>query len=144
MAAKYVAEHEHRIAKITDIIIEHFEKIGSKTIDGKGKAMVVTSSRKEAVLYARTLRDKLTQKGHTNWGVLVAFSGDIDGKTESQMNSFPINAMEEEGKTISENQTPEAFKGDKYRFIVVADKYQTGFSEKLLSVMYIDNPLHRI
>ena len=144
MAAKYVAEHEHRIAKITDIIIEHFEKIGSKTIDGKGKAMVVTSSRKEAVLYARTLRDKLTQKGHTNWGVLVAFSGDIDGKTESQMNSFPINAMEEEGKTISENQTPEAFKGDKYRFIVVADKYQTGFSEKLLSVMYIDKPLHNI
>ncbi len=144
MAAKYVAEHEHRIAKITDIIIEHFEKIGSKTIDGKGKAMVVTSSRKEAVLYARTLRDKLTQKGHTNWGVLVAFSGDIEGKTESQMNSFPINAMEEEGKTISENQTPEAFKEDKYRFIVVADKYQTGFSEKLLSVMYIDKPLHNI
>ncbi len=144
MAAKYVAEHEHRIAKITDIIIDHFEKIGSKTIDGKGKAMVVTSSRKEAVLYARTLRDKLTQKGHTNWGVLVAFSGDIDGKTESQMNSFPINAMEEEGKTISENQTPETFKGDKYRFIVVADKYQTGFSEKLLSVMYIDKPLHNI
>ena len=144
MAAKYVAEHEHRIAKITDIIIEHFEKIGSKTIDGKGKAMVVTSSRKEAVLYARTLRDKLTQKGHTNWGVLVAFSGDIDGKTESQMNSFPINAMEEEGKTVSENQTPETFKGDKYRFIVVADKYQTGFSEKLLSVMYIDKPLHNI
>lgn len=144
MAAKYVAEHEHRISKITDIIIEHFEKIGSKTIDGKGKAMVVTSSRKEAVLYVRTLRDKLIQKGHTNWGVLVAFSGDIDGKTESQMNSFPINAMEEEGKTISENQTPEAFKGDKYRFIVVADKYQTGFSEKLLSVMYIDKPLHNI
>lgn len=144
MAAKYVAEHEHRIAKITDIIIEHFEKIGSKTIDGKGKAMVVTSSRKEAVLYARTLRDKLIQKGHSNWGVLVAFSGDIDGKTESQMNSFPINAMEEEGKTISENQTPETFKGDKYRFIVVADKYQTGFSEKLLSVMYIDKPLHNI
>ena len=144
MAAKYVAEHEHRISKVTDIIIEHFEQTGCKTIDGKGKAMVVTSSRKEAVLYARTLRDKLTQKGHSNWGVLVAFSGDIDGKTESQMNSFPINPMEEEGDTITENQTPEAFKQDKYRFIVVADKYQTGFSEKLLSVMYIDKPLHNI
>lgn len=89
MATKYVAEHEHRISKITDIIIEHFEQTGCKTIDGKGKAMVVTSSRKEAVLYARTLRDKLSQKDHSNWGVLVAFSGDIDGKTESQMNSFP-------------------------------------------------------
>ena len=144
MAAKYVAEHEHRISKITDIIIEHFEQTGCKTIDGKGKAMVVTSSRKEAVLYARTLRDKLSQKGHSNWGVLVAFSGDIDGKTESQMNSFPINPLAEEGTEISENQTPEAFKQDKYRFIVVADKYQTGFSEKLLSVMYIDKPLHNI
>lgn len=144
MAAKYVAEHEHRISKVTDIIIEHFEQTGCKTIDGKGKAMVVTSSRKEAVLYARTLRDKLTQKGHSNWGVLVAFSGDINGKTESQMNSFPINPLENEGDTITENQTPEAFKQDKYRFIVVADKYQTGFSEKLLSVMYIDKPLHNI
>ncbi len=144
MAAKYVAEHEHRISKITDIIIEHFEQTGCKTIDGKGKAMVVTSSRKEAVLYARTLRDKLSQKGHSNWGVLVAFSGDIDGKTESQMNSFPINPLADEGTEISENQTPEAFKQDKYRFIVVADKYQTGFSEKLLSVMYIDKPLHNI
>ena len=144
MAAKYVAEHEHRISKITDIIIEHFEQTGCKTIDGKGKAMVVTSSRKEAVLYARTLRDKLTQKGHSNWGVLVAFSGDIDGKTESQMNSFPINPLAEDGDAITENQTPEAFKQDKYRFIVVADKYQTGFSEKLLSVMYIDKPLHNI
>ena len=144
MAAKYVAEHEHRISKITDIIIEHFEQTGCKTIDGKGKAMVVTSSRKEAVLYARTLRDKLSQKGHSNWGVLVAFSGDIDGKTESQMNSFPVNPLAEEGTEISENQTPEAFKQDKYRFIVVADKYQTGFSEKLLSVMYIDKPLHNI
>ena len=144
MAAKYVAEHEHRISKISDIIIEHFEHTGSKTIDGKGKAMVVTSSRKEAVLYARTLRDKLTQKEHSNWGVLVAFSGEIDGKTESLMNSFPINPLAEEGNTISENQTPETFKQDKYRFIVVADKYQTGFSEKLLSVMYIDKPLHNI
>lgn len=144
MAAKYIAEHEHRISKITDIIIEHFEQTGCKTIDGKGKAMVVTSSRKEAVLYARTLRDKLSQKGHSNWGVLVAFSGDIDGKTESQMNSFPINPLAEDGDIITENQTPEAFKQDKYRFIVVADKYQTGFSEKLLSVMYIDKPLHNI
>lgn len=144
MAAKYVAEHEHRISKITDIIIEHFEQTGCKTIDGKGKAMVVTSSRKEAVLYARTLRDKLSQKGHSNWGVLVAFSGDIDGKTESQMNSFPINPLAEDGDIITENQTPESFKQDKYRFIVVADKYQTGFSEKLLSVMYIDKPLHNI
>lgn len=144
MAAKYVAEHEHRISKITDVIIKHFEDIGSKTIDGKGKAMVVTSSRKEAVLYARTLRDKLVQKGHSNWGVLVAFSGEIDGKTERQMNSNPLNAMEEPGKEISESQTPEAFKQDKYRFIVVADKYQTGFSEKYLSVMYIDKPLHLI
>lgn len=144
MAAKYVAEHEHRISKITDIIIEHFEQTGCKTIDGKGKAMVVTSSRKEAVLYTRTLRDKLSQKSHSNWGVLVAFSGDIDGKTESQMNSFPINPLAEDGDIITENQTPEAFKQDKYRFIVVADKYQTGFSEKLLSVMYIDKPLHNI
>ena len=54
------------------------------------------------------------------------------------------NIDESTAGTISENQTPEAFKGDKYRFIVVADKYQTGFSEKLLSVMYIDKPLHNI
>lgn len=63
------------------------------------------------------------------------FSGtvkDIDTKleyTEGQMNKVP------------ESQTAEEFKNDEYKFLIVAEKFQTGFDQPLLSVMYVDKKL---
>jgi type I restriction enzyme R subunit len=42
---------------------------------------------------------------------------------------------------VSETQTKEEFKKDNYKFLIVAEKYQTGFDQPLLSVMYVDKKL---
>ncbi|AFC99107.1 hypothetical protein Mtc_0336 [Methanocella conradii HZ254] len=49
--------------------------------------------------------------------------------TEAGMNGFP------------ESQTAENFKQDKYKLLIVANKFQTGFDQPLLQAMYIDKKL---
>lgn len=149
---KLVATNEGRVSRICEKIVEHYMEHGQYTIQGHGKAMVVTSGRKAAVEYCRTLRNIFKQK-NIPFKVLVAFSGDvevdtdIDGnainKTESQINSEYVDSK---GNFISikEKQTRDQFHKNEYRFLVVADKYQTGFSEKLLSCMYVDKALSGI
>ncbi len=130
----YVERHEHAIDKKTAIMVEHFEEKISTLIGGKSKAMVVTKSRLHAVRYKIAFDKYLKEKGY-NHKTLVAFSGtvkDIDTKleyTEGQMNGVP------------ENQTAEEFKKDEYKFLIVAEKFQTGFDQPLLSVMYVDKKL---
>jgi type I restriction enzyme R subunit len=130
----YVERHEHAIDKKTAIMVEHFEEKIASLIDGKAKAMVVTKSRLHAVRYKIAFDKYLKEKGYAH-KALVAFSGtvrDIDTKleyTEGQMNKVP------------ESQTAEEFKNDEYKFLIVAEKFQTGFDQPLLSVMYVDKKL---
>jgi type I restriction enzyme, R subunit len=95
--------------------------------------MVVTSSRRHAVRMTRALRKYTGEHGYGSLGILVAFSGTVEDEgiqyTESQMNGFP------------ESQTPREFEQDEWRFLVVADKYQTGFDQPLLYAMYVDKVL---
>ena len=98
-------------------------------IGGKAKAMVVTSSRLAAVRYRLAFDKYLTEKGYKDIGVLVAFSGqvvdqDIPGETftEPGMN-----------KGIKETELPEKFASDDFHLLLVANKYQTGFDQPLLS-----------
>ena len=62
-------------------------------------------------------------------GVLVAFSGEVDGLTETKANGFP------------ESETATRFAGDEYRIMVVAEKFQTGFDQPKLVAMYVDKTL---
>jgi type I restriction enzyme, R subunit len=130
----YVERHEHAIDKKTAIMVEHFEEKIASLIAGKAKAMVVTKSRLHAVRYKLAFDKYLKEKGYAH-KALVAFSGtvkDIDTKleyTEGQMNKVP------------ESQTAEEFKNDEYKFLIVAEKFQTGFDQPLLSVMYVDKKL---
>ncbi len=130
----YVERHEHAIDKKTAIMVEHFEEKIASLIAGKAKAMVVTKSRLHAVRYKLAFDKYLKEKGYAHKS-LVAFSGtvkDIDTKleyTEGQMNKVP------------ESQTAEEFKNDEYKFLIVAEKFQTGFDQPLLSVMYVDKKL---
>jgi len=130
----YVERHEHAIDKKTAIMVEHFEEKIASLIAGKAKAMVVTKSRLHAVRYKLAFDKYLKEKGYAH-KALVAFSGtvkDIDTKleyTEGQMNKIP------------ESQTAEEFKNDEYKFLIVAEKFQTGFDQPLLSVMYVDKKL---
>ena len=126
----FVESNEFSIAKKTAIMINHFmdSVIGNNKINGLAKAMVVTSSRKNAVKYKRAFDEYLT-KNSIPFKSIVAFSGEIDGETELSLNSF------------SSALIPEEFKKTEYRFLIVANKYQTGFDQPLLHTMYVDKKL---
>lgn len=128
----YVERHEHAIEKKIEIMVQHFLEQISGQIDGKAKAMIVTKSRLHAVRY-KIAMDKYLQAHHLPYKALVAFSGKVnDGGTEfseAGMNGFP------------ETQTAETFKHGDYKFLIVAEKFQTGFNQPLLTVMYVDKNL---
>lgn len=131
----YVTNHIATIEKKATIMIEHFFQNIYKKIGGKAKAMVVTSSRENAVKYYLFFK-KYLQENYPEYQALVAFSGDkeIDGESYSEagLNGF------------SESMLKEEFKKDNYRFLIVAEKYQTGFDEPLLHTMYVDKRLEGI
>ncbi|EGF3200305.1 type I restriction endonuclease subunit R [Campylobacter upsaliensis] len=131
----YVTNHIATIEKKATIMIEHFFQNICKKIGKKAKAMVVTSSRENAVKYYRFFK-KYLQENYPEYQALVAFSGDkeINGESysEAELNGF------------SEAMLKDEFKKDKYRFLIVAEKYQTGFDEPLLHTMYVDKRLEGI
>ncbi len=132
MMIEYVERHEHAINKKVDIIVKHFaENIASK-IDGQAKTMIVTKSRLHAVKFKLAM-DKYLAENNYSYKSLVAFSGTVkDGElqyTEAQMNGVP------------EKNTAEEFKKDEFKFLIVAEKFQTGFDQPLLSAMYVDKKL---
>ncbi|EFW5251037.1 type I restriction endonuclease subunit R [Campylobacter upsaliensis] len=131
----YVTNHIATIEKKATIMIEHFFQNICKKIGEKAKAMIVTSSRENAVKYYLFFK-KYLQENHPEYQALVAFSGDkeINGESysEAELNGF------------SEAMLKDEFKKDKYRFLIVAEKYQTGFDEPLLHTMYVDKRLEGI
>ncbi|AFL83008.1 helicase, type I site-specific restriction-modification system restriction subunit [Belliella baltica DSM 15883] len=126
----YVESHEHAIKKKAILIIEHFMEnvIRKKRIGGFAKAMLVTSSRANAVKYKKAFDDYLL-KINSPFLSVVAFSGEIDGQTEASLNGF------------SSANIPSEFKKNEYRFLLVANKFQTGFDQPLLHTMYVDKKL---
>lgn len=131
--ARFVTLHEHNLAQKAEVIVEHCRHHVAHKIAGRAKAMVVTSSRAHAVRMTLALRKYVNEHGYGGLGILVAFSGTVEDEgvqmTETQMNGFP------------EGQTPREFEEDQWRFLVVADKYQTGFDQPLLYAMYVDKVL---
>ncbi len=126
----YVESHELNIAKKTAVMVDHFMEgvAAKKKINGLAKAMLVTSSRRNAVKYKRAF-DKYLIDNEIPYKAIVAFSGEIDGETESSLNGFSSASITEE------------FKKSNNRFLIVANKYQTGFDQPLLHTMYVDKKL---
>ena len=126
--ARFVTLHPDNLAQKAEIVIEHFLDKTARRMKGKAKAMVVCSSRPHAVRMWEALRKHINNNGH-DLGVLVAFSGEVEGLTESKANGFP------------ESQTATRFDGDEYQIMVVAEKFQTGFDQPKLVAMYVDKTL---
>ena len=126
----YVENHELNIARKTAVMVEHFMTAvaATKKIKGLAKAMVVTSSRRNAVKYKRAF-DSYIKENNIPYKAIVAFSGEIDGQTEASLNGFSSAAI------------PDEFKKANNRFLIVANKYQTGFDQPLLHTMYVDKKL---
>ncbi len=128
----FVELHPHAINEKVRIMVDHFATQVQQEIGGKAKAMIVTRSRLHAVRYKLAVDRYLKEKGYP-FQALVAFSGTVqDGGqsyTESGMNGF------------SERQTAKTFERPEYRFLIVANKFQTGFDQPLLHTMYVDKKL---
>jgi type I restriction enzyme R subunit len=128
----FVELHPHAIAEKVRICVEHFAAQVQGEIGGKAKAMIVTRSRLHAVRYKLAVDRYFAERGYS-FKAIVAFSGTVqDGGqsyTESGMNGFP------------EAQTARTFERLEFRFLVVANKFQTGFDQPLLHTMYVDKKL---
>ena len=131
----FVEGNKYTIEQKAGIIVEHFHNqvISKGKIGGQARAMVVTASIVRAIDYYYAIT-KLLNERNSQYKAIVAFSGEkehiVHGKqTESSINGFPSNLIEKN------------FKKEPYRFLIVADKFQTGYDEPLLHTMYVDKIL---
>jgi len=135
--AKWVRLHPHNIAQKVETIIEHFNSKVKHLLGGEAKAMVVTSSRLEAVRYKLAFEKYVANKGYENVNAMVAFSGEVNDP------DFPDMAFTE--KSMNPNlrgrDMRKAFDTSDYQVMLVANKFQTGFDQPKLVAMYVDKPL---
>ena len=138
---KYVESHDHAIRLKAEIMLDHFHEqvLAFNKIGGQARAMVMTSGIERAIQYFHAFRDYLGER-KSPCQAIVAFSGEHEygGEcgntkvTEASLNGFPSNAIADQ---IQE---------DPFRFLICADKFQTGYDEPLLHTMYVDKPLSGI
>ena len=134
---RYVESHDHAIRLKAEIMVDHFHEqvIAAGKIGGEARAMVICNGVERAVQYFRAFKAYLVER-KSPYQAIVAFSGEHDfgsGKvSEVSLNGFPS------GDIAGKIQT------DPYRFLICADKFQTGYDEPLLHTMYVDKPLSGI
>jgi len=141
---QWVRLHDYNIAQKVQVIIEHFKKNVMGLLNGQAKAMVVTSSRKEAVRFKLGFDKYIAEKGYQKLHAMVAFSGDVE------FNDKDPNIEGLLGQSFTEaNMNPnlkgrdmrKAFDSDDYQVMIVANKFQTGFDQPKLCAMYVDKKL---
>lgn len=134
----WVRLHPYNIAQKVQIVVEHYRETVAPLLEGRGKAMVVVSSRKEAVRWQLAINKYIQEKGYP-LRTLVAFSGEVDDKESGPEPFKETSAVL--NPDLKSRDIREAFKGDQYQILLVANKFQTGFDQPLLCGMYIDKRL---
>jgi type I restriction enzyme R subunit len=118
-------------------MVDHFREqvLALNKVGGQARAMVVTSGIERAIQYFHAIREYLAER-KSPYRAIVAFSGEHEfggtRVTEASLNGFPSS------------QIPDRIKEDPYRFLICADKFQTGYDEPLLHTMYVDKVLSDI
>ncbi|MCL4543144.1 MAG: type I restriction endonuclease subunit R [Chloroflexi bacterium] len=131
---RYVESHDHAIRRKAEIIVDHFAEqvLARRKLGGEARAMVVTSGIMRAIQYYHAVTAYLHEQA-SPYRAIVAFSGEHEDAgrpvTEASLNGFPSNLI------------PEKIVEEPYRFLIVADKFQTGYDEPLLHTMYVDKAL---
>lgn len=140
---RYVESHDHAIRLKAEIMVDHFHDhvIAKQKVGGKARAMVVCSSIDRAIQYFRAISAYLVDR-KSPYRAIVAFSGEKEfeiedtgqtkKETEASMNGFPSSKI------------ADRIQEDPYRFLVCADKFQTGYDEPLLHTMYVDKALSSV
>jgi type I restriction enzyme R subunit len=133
----YVESHSKAIRDKAEIMVDHFleQVIGQNKIGGQARAMVVTNGIQRAIQYFFAFNAYLAEI-KSPYKPIVAFSGEPEYKgekvSESKLNGFPSNDI------------ADRIQEDPYRFLICADKFQTGYDEPLLHTMYVDKTLSGI
>lgn len=117
-----------------EVMLRIFEEKVKQLINGRAKAMIVTSSRVAGLRYFEIIKEKLKER-NADYKVLYAFSDFTHPTTNAAISEHAINELKE-GEEIEER-----FEGDDYRLMVVANKFQTGFDQPLLAGMFLDKPV---
>ncbi|MCC6206092.1 MAG: type I restriction endonuclease subunit R, partial [Hyphomicrobiales bacterium] len=134
---RYVESHDHAIRLKAEIMVDHFHEqvLQLSKIGGEARAMVVTSGIERAIQYFHAVSDYLGER-KSRYKAVVAFSGEHEyggaKVTEASLNGFPSS------------QIADRIQQDPYRFLICADKFQTGYDEPLLHTMYVDKQLSSI
>ncbi|MDE2999937.1 MAG: type I restriction endonuclease subunit R [Gemmatimonadota bacterium] len=134
---RFVEGSDHAIRLKAEIMVDHFhdQVLKQGKIGGAARAMVVTNGIERAIQYYHAIRDYLKER-KSQYEALVAFSGEHEfggaRVSEASLNGLPSS------------QIARRFQEDPYRFLVCADKFQTGYDEPLLHTMYVDKTLSGI
>ena len=134
---RFVEEHDHAIRLKAEIMVDHFhdQVLARNKIGGHARAMVITNGIAHAIQYFHVIEAYLRERKSPHRAI-VAFSGEHDfaggSVTEASLNGFPSRAI------------AERIREEPYRFLVCADKFQTGYDEPLLHTMYVDKKLSSI
>ena len=135
---RWVRLHPYNIAQKVQVVVEHYRENVAPLLAGKAKAMVVVGSRVEAVRWQLAIDQYIKQQGY-RLATLVAFSGEVHDKESGE------EPFAETSKRLNPNlkgrDIREAFAGDEYQILLVANKFQTGFDQPLLCGMYVDKRL---
>ena len=134
---RYVESHDHAVRLKAEIMVDHFhgQVHGQRKIGGLARAMVVTDGVERAIQYHQAISGYLAERRSPH-RALVAFSGERGHRgatvSEASLNGFPSA------------QIAQRFQQEPYRFLICADKFQTGYDEPLLHTMYVDKILSGI
>ena len=150
--ARFASLHPTNMEQRAEIIVEHFRAHTRHRLADRAKAMVVTRSRLHAVRTYQAIRAYVARKGYHDCHPLVAFSGTVTDSgvenTEAFLNGFGETALPERfAYTAADDPhagTPAARQGVEYALLVVAEKYQTGYNQPLLTTMYVDKKLEGV
>jgi len=118
----------------SEVMLRIFEESVKSLIEGRAKAMIVTSSRVAGLRYFNIIKEKLKERG-ANYKVLYAFSDFTHPETNAEIREHAVNELKESEKI------EDRFEGEDYRLMVVANKFQVGFDEPLLAGMFLDKPV---
>lgn len=129
---RYARLHPTAIAQKVRVVVEHFRRNVQPLLGGQARAMVVTSSRIEALSWSRKMDAYIAEKGY-DLHTLAAFSGSLTDEDGESVTEVSINGVSDVGRAFREDGI--------YRVLIVANKFQTGFDEPRLMAMYVDKKL---
>ena len=141
---QWVRLHDYNISQKVQVIVEHFKDNVAGLLNGQAKAMVVTSSRKEAVRYKLAFDKYIIEQNYARIHAMVAFSGEVEFSDKDPNSAALLGEKFTESTmnpALKGRDMRKAFDSEDYQVMIVANKFQTGFDQPKLCAMYVDKKL---